>query len=133
VRILVDGRTSEGAFTVLDCTHVAGPTERHVHTDAQKSVFVLAGRYRFAVGETLIEATPGEQVFIGRGVPHDFVVGREGGRALFTFSPSGVEEYFRGLALMADAASSAATVDELRRRHHIEPAEPVQQAEPVAS
>jgi hypothetical protein len=92
-----------------------------MHTDSHKSVFVLAGRYRFVVEDQVVDAGPGEEVFIRRGAPHDFVVGIEGGRALFVFSPGGVEEYFRALAIAADAGSSPATIEELRRRHHIEP------------
>jgi quercetin dioxygenase-like cupin family protein len=130
VRILVDSRASERALAVLDCTHVAGPAERHVHADAHKSVFVLAGRYRFAVGDHVVEARPGDQVFIRRGVPHDFVVGIEGGRALFVFSPGGVEDYFRALATMADTGSSPVSIGELRRRYHIEP--DVEPRDPVA-
>ena len=95
-----------------------------MHADAHKSVFVLAGRYRFRVGAEVVEAAPGDQVFIPRGVAHDFVVGVEGGRALFVFSPGGIEEYFRQLALMAAAGSSPVAVDELKRRHHIEPVSP---------
>lgn len=124
VRILVDSRATDGAFTVLDCTHVAGPTERHVHGDADKSVFVLAGRYRFSVGDDVIAAGPGDNVLIRRGVAHDFAVGIDGGRALFVFSPGGVEEYFRRLADLADGSGSPAAVDALRRRHHIAPVGP---------
>ena len=125
VRILLDSRASGRALTVLDCTHVPGPTEGHMHTDAHKSVFVLAGRYRFRIGEGFVDAAPGDQVFIPRGVAHDFVVGREGGRALFVFAPAGIEEYFRQLALLGEAGSSSASVDELKRLHHIEPPTPV--------
>jgi len=122
VRILVDGQTSYRALTVLDCTHVAGPTEPHIHTDAHKSVYVVAGRYRFRVGDDVTLAAPGDAVFIPRGVAHDFTVGIEGGRALFVFSPGGVDQYFRDLAAMVDsgAGASAVDIDELRRRHHIE-------------
>ncbi|MBV8161714.1 MAG: hypothetical protein JO265_12390 [Acidimicrobiia bacterium] len=122
VRILLDSNGSGRALSVLDCTHVPGPTEPHVHADAHKSVFVLAGNYRFRVGADVIDAGPAEQVFVPRGVQHDFVVGIEGGRALFIFTPAGVEEYFRELAAAARAGSPAASVEELRRRHHIEPA-----------
>jgi hypothetical protein len=87
-------------------------------------VFVLGGRYRFAVGDDVLIAGPGDNVFIGRGVPHDFVVDHDGGRALFVFSPGGVEHYFRALAAMAEAGSSPAAIDELRRRHHIAPPAP---------
>jgi quercetin dioxygenase-like cupin family protein len=99
---------------------VSGPTERHIHADARKAVFVLAGRYRFDIDGEVVVAGPGDHVFIGRGVPHDFVVGIGGGRTLFVFSPGGVEDYFRGLAAM-DGAASPVAVDELKRRHHIEP------------
>ncbi len=121
VRILVDSRTSLGSLAVLDCTHVAGPADAHVHADADKSVFVLSGRYRFRVGDRVKDAGPGDQVFIGQGVPHEFVVGADGGRALFVFSPAGVEEYFRSLTRLSPA-TSAVTVEELQRKHHIEPA-----------
>jgi quercetin dioxygenase-like cupin family protein len=133
VRILVDSRTSDRALAVVDCTHVAGPTERHIHTDAHKSVFVLAGRYRFVVGDEVVDAGPGDEVFIGRGVPHDFVVGIDGGRALFAFAPGGVEEYFRGLATLAETGSSSVTVEELRRRHHIEPVLQAESVDPAPS
>ena len=123
VRVLVDGQASEQTFTLLDCTHVPGPTERHIHTDAHKAVFVLAGHYRFVVGAQAVEAAPGDHVFIPRGVPHHFAVGVDGGRALFTFSPAGAEEYFRGLALIANDDDSPIAVQELRRLHHIEPVE----------
>ncbi|MBV9410672.1 MAG: cupin domain-containing protein [Acidimicrobiia bacterium] len=108
---------------------MAGPTERHIHTDAHKSVFVLAGRYRFVVGDQVREAGPGDEVFIGRGVAHDFTVGIEGGRALFVFSPAGVEEYFRSLAVTAGVDTSPGVVEELRRRHFIVPVDPVSAAQ----
>jgi quercetin dioxygenase-like cupin family protein len=130
VRILVDSGESSGSMTVLDCTHVAGPTERHSHTDAHKSVFVLSGRYRFVVGDEQLELGAGDNVFIGRGVPHDFVVGIEGGRALFVFSPGGVEEYFRALAVIVDADASWVHLEGLRRRYHIEPPTPAPAVEP---
>src|SRR5207302_6573596 len=60
VRILVDSRESSGSMTVLDCTHVAGPTDRHAHADAHKSVFVLSGRYRFVVGDESFDVGAGD-------------------------------------------------------------------------
>jgi len=124
VRIALDSRKSARALSVLDCTHVSGPTEAHSHADAHKMVFVLAGRYGFRVGDDVIDAEPGDVVFIPRSVAHDFVVGIEGGRALFVFSPGGVEEYFRQLALLAQNGSSPIALEELKRRHHIEPVSP---------
>ncbi|MBV8983944.1 MAG: AraC family ligand binding domain-containing protein [Acidimicrobiia bacterium] len=85
---------------------------------------MLAGHYRFDIGGEVIVAGPGDHVFIGRGVPHDFIVGTGAGRALFVFSPGGIEDYFRGLAAMDGAASSPVAIDELKRRHHIEPPNP---------
>jgi hypothetical protein len=121
VHILLDSRASGRTLAVLDCTHVPGPSDRHSHADAQKAVIVLAGRYLFRIDDSEIEAGPGQLVSIRRGVPHDFVVGPHGGRALFVFSPGGVEEYFRALAILAESGPSPVSVAELRRRHHIEP------------
>ena len=131
VRILLDSHASGRAMCMLDCTHVPGPTEAHVHADAHKSVFVLAGNYRFRVGDEVIDAGPAQQVFIPRGVAHDFVVGIDGGRALFVFAPAGIEEYFRDLAHAARAGSSNAAIEDLRRRHHIEPASPSPSPSPI--
>ena len=130
VRILVDSRTSDGAFAILDCTHVAGPTEPHVHRDAHKSVFVLSGRYRFVVDDAVFEAGPGDNVFIARGMPHEFVVGVDGGRALFVFSPGGIENYFRTLAITAEDDSSADAIDALKRHYHIAPTDSAPAVEP---
>ena len=121
MRILVDSRRSDRALAVLDCTHVPGPTERHIHADARKAVFVLAGHYRFDIAGEVSLAGPGDHVFIGRGVAHDFIVGTGGGRALFVFSPGGIEDYFRDLSVLPDADSSPVAVDALKRRHHIAP------------
>lgn len=123
VRVLLDGRTSNGALSVLDCSHVPGPSDRHVHADSDKAAFVLDGRYLFRVDGKDIQVGPGALVFIPRGVAHDFVVGPDGGRVLFVFSPGGVDEYFRALSALAGDDAAALDIGELRRRHHIEPAD----------
>ncbi len=136
MRILLDSRTSGRAFSVVESSHVPGPSDRHAHADAHKLAYVLAGRYLFRVGLDEMQAGPGQLVFVPRGVPHDFVVGPDGGRVLFVFSPGGVDEYFRTLAALAGDSSEPVDLVELRRHHHIEPVErvqpqPIEAVEPV--
>jgi hypothetical protein len=89
-----------------------------VHRDADKAVWITAGHYRFRVGGQVTVATEGSFVFVPRNTPHDFSVGPGGGRAIFVFSPSGIEHYFR--ELMRGGFDDARHLAELRHRHQIE-------------
>ena len=50
----------------------------HTHADEDEAWYVLAGRLRFRLGETLSEAPAGSFVFVPRGTPHCFHERRQG-------------------------------------------------------
>jgi quercetin dioxygenase-like cupin family protein len=66
----------------------------HVHSREDEAWYVLEGQIRFRTGDDELVAGPGTWVWQPRGVPHAFKVESEGARALFMFTPGGLEGMF---------------------------------------
>jgi quercetin dioxygenase-like cupin family protein len=66
----------------------------HVHSREDEAIYVLEGQIRIRVGDDEVVAGPGAWVWQPRGVPHTFTVESEGARALFVFTPGGLERMF---------------------------------------
>lgn len=85
---------TDGRFDLLDQTmppRYAVP--KHVHHADDEAWYVLEGEITFRSGDREIVAGPHSWVFAQRDVPHTFVVGDTGARALtFTF-PSGFADF----------------------------------------
>lgn len=83
-----------GAYALIEMHHPpqVGPA-LHFHPRGPETFIVLAGRYTFMRGGETIEAGAGEVVGIPTGMPHRYVVGSEGGRALVIVPPD-LERYF---------------------------------------
>ena len=63
---------------------------------------MLAGSFRFRLGDELGDAPVGSFVYVPRGLPHCFQnVGESTGRMLVTFSPAGMERFFERFAEIA--------------------------------
>jgi len=94
--------TTGGAFTVIEESSLL-----HVHENEDELWYVLEGEHVFQIGDTELQAGPGEIVFGPRGVPHAQrrVVPRTG-RLLEFFSPAGFEGFFRELTEAERAGSS---------------------------
>lgn len=93
--IKVSGRDTGGRLCVIDTVRSApGGPPVHVH-EAQDEVFhVLDGRFRFRIGDELIEARPGDVLFGPRGVPHAFASVSPTARLMLTFQPALTIEAF---------------------------------------
>jgi quercetin dioxygenase-like cupin family protein len=93
--IKVSGRDTGGRLCVIDTVRIApGGPPVHVHA-AQDEVFqVLEGRFRFRIGDELIEAHPGDVLFGPRRVPHAFASLSPTARLLLTFQPALTIEAF---------------------------------------
>ena len=124
VHVVVGGSHTRGLLTTLECEHAPGAGGRHVHLGAHKAVCVLAGRYLFRVGTDQVHLGAGGFVFIPAGVAHDFTVASDRGRALFCFTPAGIEQYFHDLAVSLASVNGegGGDVSALRARYGIEPA-----------
>ena len=76
----------------------AGPA-LHTHLREDEVWYVLAGDYRFKVGEVMFRVSEGGMAFGPRGVPHGFQnIGDTPGRLLVIATPSGVERFFEQCA-----------------------------------
>jgi quercetin dioxygenase-like cupin family protein len=85
-----------GALGVVGGTfyHQGYGAPLHVHSREDEAWYVLEGQIRFRTGDDEFVAGPGTWVWQPRGVPHAFKVESEGARALFMFTPGGLEGMF---------------------------------------
>jgi len=98
--VTVVARTTGGAFSLFEETtppRVGPPL--HVHHNEDEFFRVLAGRYRFQVDGTDLDAGPGDTLVVPRGRPHTFLnVGDGPGQLAMGFSPGGGEGFFTRVA-----------------------------------
>jgi quercetin dioxygenase-like cupin family protein len=89
------GAQSHGGLTVAEFLNPPGfapPLHRHLAED--EMFYVLAGKAEFRCDGQVMEAGPGDFVFLPRGVPHTFVVDpAEPLRALQITTPAGFEDF----------------------------------------
>jgi len=96
VVILVDGKDSQGQYTIMEATLPpnAGPPP-HVHTREDESFTVLAGEVSFHLGDKTMVLKRGESLFAPRGIPHYFKsTGAQEAVLLEVALPAGIENFF---------------------------------------
>ena len=85
---------TDGRFDLLDQTMPPGyGVPKHVHNAEDEAWYVLDGEMTFRCGDRDIVAGPHSWVFAPRDVPHTFVVGDTGARALTFAFPSGFADF----------------------------------------
>lgn len=122
LRLLTSRQQTEGRLSVFEARNVVGVTDRHIHHDAVKAVYVLEGSYRWVIGDEEFLARAGSFLVVPRHTAHDFEAVTEGARQLFVFSPAGMDEFMieasdriaRGLHAFEDYA-------DLYERYDVEP------------
>jgi len=124
VRFMIDGETTNGAFSLVE--HPLPPralgSPVHTHRNEDEYSYVLEGRVGVQLGDDVIEAGPGELVFKPRGVPHAFWnAGDEPARLLELISPAGFENYFRELApLLAASERDESAIGDVVSRYELD-------------
>jgi quercetin dioxygenase-like cupin family protein len=124
VRFMIDGETTDGAFSLVE--HPLPPralgSPVHTHRNEDEYSYVLEGRVGVQLGDDVLEAGPGELVFKPRGVAHAFWnAGDEPARLLELISPAGFENYFRELApLLAATDRDEAAIGEVVARYDLD-------------
>ena len=97
---LTRGEDSGGALAVMEVVTPGGEgPPLHRHNDADETVYILEGEFRWKLDGHLGTNGPGGYVFIPRGVPHTWHAVTDG-RMLITFAPAGMEGFFDALATM---------------------------------
>jgi quercetin dioxygenase-like cupin family protein len=101
------GEQTGGAATAFETTAAPGQgPPLHTHAREDEMLYVLQGRLRVRLEETVHEAPAGSFVFIPRGVPHVWQnAGDDTARFLVLFTPAapGMERFFERSAKLGDA------------------------------
>lgn len=110
---LVTGAESGGSyFTVLvNMGPDAGPPP-HIHHLEDEQFYVLDGELTFQVGDQTYPLSTGDFIHIPRETVHSFRTGPRPARLLATFSPAGIEGFFREAGERAHDRVSAPPVTE---------------------
>ena len=72
VRILADASSTGGSDLFDAIVQPGGGTPLHVHSVESESFYILEGMLTFTIGETTLQANPGDLVQGVPGVPHAF-------------------------------------------------------------
>lgn len=70
----------------------------HTHSHEDESFYILEGEVSLRVGRQIIEAKPGDLVYLPRGIEHSFELKTPTAKALFLIAPAGLEEAFKQLS-----------------------------------
>ena len=88
--------TSEtgGIYTILYAVNPpnVGPA-LHVHPRGNECFYIVKGRYKFVLGNKLMDTAPGDLIVVQKNMSHKFTVGDGGGEVLI-ISPPDLENYF---------------------------------------
>jgi quercetin dioxygenase-like cupin family protein len=112
--------TSEtnGIYTILDVIHPPnlGPA-LHMHPKGPETFYIIDGEYEFILDDKTIMAKTGDMIFVPKGKPHRFVVGKNGGHAL-VISPPDLEFYFYKVSeLLAKGVVSYETESNIGKKY----------------
>jgi quercetin dioxygenase-like cupin family protein len=111
---LVTGEKSGGSyFTLLAGVQPNAGPPPHVHHLEDEQFYVLDGELTFSVGDQTFQVQAGDFVHIPRETVHSFKNGGMPSRLLVTFSPAGIEGFFREVGeLVKDRSASPPPVTE---------------------
>ena len=67
----------------------------HIHAREDETYIVLRGHFRFWHGNSVVDATDGDAIYLPRNEPHQWRnVGRTTGEEILIVSPAGLEQFF---------------------------------------
>jgi mannose-6-phosphate isomerase-like protein (cupin superfamily) len=124
VRLMVDGETTSGGFSLVEhpmsARALAAPLHRH-HREDEYS-YVIEGRMGALLGDDVLEAGPGDLVFKPRNEWHTFWnAGEEPCRILEIIAPAGFDRFFSELVdLGGVTATDPAVLGALCQRYELE-------------
>lgn len=121
--ILVDRSESGGSVGLFESVVPAGEgPPLHIHHHEDEVIQVLDGAFEFWLDGATRRLTPGEAIFLPRGVAHTFrVVSRTAGRNLAVLTPGGFEGFFAEVAALDPGrAADAPMLQAVCRRYGLE-------------
>ena len=119
-RFLVTGAETGGAYFAMEAiVPPGGGPPPHIHTNEDETFYVVEGRAEFLLGDELVVAGAGDFVSVPRGTVHRFHnASQELARLILTFTPAGIEDFFRETLERAhDPGAIPDNVDEVAARY----------------
>ena len=107
-------------FWIATSGYKSGPP-LHIHPNADELFYILEGSLLMQHGEELIEAFPGDLVYIPRGVPHTFAnMSEQPARFINVFCPSGLSDFLLEVADGMATQPEKTNVQEIAVQHDLQ-------------
>jgi len=93
---LLTGKKTKGAFFLSEIfVPPGGGPPPHIHYREDESFHVLEGTLTIQIGEDILTASPGDSVYLPRGIVHSFKnTGDVDAKVLVLITPAGLENFF---------------------------------------
>lgn len=96
VNILVSAEQTNNSLFIAEFEFIPGSEPpRHVHTVEDEFIFIKEGEVTFFCGDDIIQAKPGDSVFLPKNIPHHFTITSPRVKALFVTTPANFGEFFK--------------------------------------
>ena len=99
------GEDTEGRYALTEGIvppHHGAP--EHIHHREDEAFYILEGEFEIECGGKIFRASPGTFALLPKGLPHRFQnLADRPGKVLCVQSPSGIEEFFEHMSLLAEA------------------------------
>ena len=114
ITFLITGEQTGGAFFKAEVSvPPGGGTPPHIHHREEESFYLQQGTLTVQVGGKTVTASPGDAVFLPRGIVHSFQNnGNVDARVLVVATPAGLEKFFEeAFYPLADYPEAPPTMD----------------------
>ena len=109
VTFLITGEETGGAFFMAEVSVPPGGGPRpHIHQREEETFYLQQGTLTIQVGEKTLQASPGDLVYLPRGIVHCFKnTGNVAAKFLLVVTPAGLEKFFEEAFRPAEDRSAA--------------------------
>jgi quercetin dioxygenase-like cupin family protein len=100
INILVSAEQTNNSLFIAEFEFLPGSEPpRHVHTMEDEFIFIKEGEVTFFCGDDIIQAKPGDSVFLPKNIPHHFTITSPCVKALFVTTPANFGEFFKMISI----------------------------------
>jgi quercetin dioxygenase-like cupin family protein len=100
INTLVSAEQANNSLFIAEFEFLPGSEPpRHVHTVEDEFIFMKEGEVTFFCGDDIIQAKPGDSVFLPKNIPHHFIITSESAKALFVTTPANFGEFFKMISM----------------------------------
>jgi len=111
-KILVSGNQTGNKYSIIEITFPPGEESEiplHKHGNEALVIHVIEGNFSFRYGKEILEGNKDTVLRFEKGVNHSYKkIGKDQGKLLVTYTPAGLEAFFRelGTSKMEDSKKS---------------------------